>query len=243
MLVSLIIVNYNYFPYLSSCIESCLSQDFPEHLYDVIIIDDGSTDGSQTLLLDHYSDNPRVKLHLRANSGVESASNFGIRKSTSDFIVRVDSDDLLSPSYLKTIFSSEYLSYDLIYSDYHIINETADVLERISLPSFSTDEIKSRGDFLATATALRRSLVLSLGLYDTSTKNCGLENYDLILRLINHDCRGLHIPTSLFSYRRHSTNLSVTRRDSIIEYGRKLAKLYSNEPFRTNQYHPYRLSL
>tara|TARA_Y100001933_G_scaffold230947_1_gene248369 strand:- start:5316 stop:6047 length:732 start_codon:yes stop_codon:yes gene_type:complete len=242
MLVSLIIVNYNYSRYLSSCIDSCLSQEFPENSYDVIIIDDGSTDGSQNVLLDHYSDNPRIKFYLRPNSGVESASNFGISKSTSDFILRVDSDDLLSPSYLKTIFSSDYLSYDMIYSDYYVINEKTETLERIFLPSFSPSEIKSRGDFLATATLLRRSLVLSLGLYDTSIKNCGLENYDLILRLLGHDCRGLHIPSPLFSYRRHSSNLSVTRRDSIIEYGRELAKLYSNEPYRTNQYHPYGLS-
>ena len=96
-----------------------------------------------------------------------------------------------------------------------------------------------RGDFLATGTVYPKKMLVSIGLYSEKIKNCGLENYELILKLIDRGFKGKHIKKNLFFYRRHEDNLSVNKLGSIINYGNKLVKYYGLNTYMINQYHPY----
>jgi hypothetical protein len=81
------------------------------------------------------------------------------------------------------------------------------------------------------------------GGYDCQTRNSGLENYELIIKLMATGAKGVHVEAPLFNYRRHRMNMSAARTDSIIAYGRALFERNGLGMFRTNQYHPYKLVL
>src|SRR3972149_4201969 len=98
--ISIIITNYNYSKYLGKCIESCINQDADIN-YEVIIVDDGSTDASLDVAEPYLCD--KVHLIKIDNSGIEVASNIGIRSAKGELIIRVDADDYLIPEYLGAV--------------------------------------------------------------------------------------------------------------------------------------------
>jgi hypothetical protein len=82
-------------------------------------------------------------------------------------------------------------------------------------------------------------MLLSVGLYNEENKNCGLENYELTLKIFNSGFIGKHIKKNLFFYRRHDNNLSAKNFKSIVNYGSNLAKQYGLDFYTINQYHTY----
>ena len=99
--ISIIVPVYNTEKYISECINSLLSQTYNN--YEIIIIDDGSTDNSYKICKDYEKKHKKIKLYSQKNSGVSSARNLGIKVSSGDFIIFVDSDDYCNSNYLETI--------------------------------------------------------------------------------------------------------------------------------------------
>ena len=91
-LVSIIISSYNYARFLPEAIDSALNQSYPNT--EVIVVDDGSTDGSPGILAG-YSD--RIHAILKENGGQASALNAGFQASRGSVVLFVDSDDRLLP--------------------------------------------------------------------------------------------------------------------------------------------------
>lgn len=90
-LVSFVITNYNYAPYLKECIDSCLAQDYP--LCEIILVDDCSSDGSMDIC-EAYGDKISVLRHEK-NSGQLTAFFTGMDMVNGEFVVFVDADDFL----------------------------------------------------------------------------------------------------------------------------------------------------
>ena len=99
-MISVIVPVYNNVQYIEKCISSILSQTYPE--YEVIIIDDGSTDGSGECC-DQLAQNPRVTVFHQDNSGVSVARNKGIEIAKGQYITFVDSDDYVYERYLEVL--------------------------------------------------------------------------------------------------------------------------------------------
>lgn len=97
--ISIIIPVYQVEKYLSECIESVLSQNYK--YIEIILIDDGSTDHSSTIC-DYYAKNyPNIKVIHKKNGGQSSARNVGMEIASGDYLMFLDSDDMLSePSVL-----------------------------------------------------------------------------------------------------------------------------------------------
>ena len=102
--ISIIVPVYNAEEYLDRCINSILDQEFPS--FEVILVDDGSTDSS-SLICDRYSGtDPRfISVHLK-NSGVSAARNAGLNLAQGEYVMFVDSDDALLPYALDELMSN-----------------------------------------------------------------------------------------------------------------------------------------
>ena len=96
---------------------------------------------------------------------------------------------------------------------------------------------------MASGTIYPNKIIEKVGGYETNVKNCGLENYELILKTIDHGFKGFLIKKPLLFYRRHGKNMSEQKRKLIIEYGNYIAKNFKLKKYQTNEYHPYGLVL
>lgn len=102
MNVSVIITNYNYGKWLRRCINSLLTQTMDN--YEIIIVDDLSTDNSRNILLE-YVDHPKVTVIFNdVNMGVGTSSTIGAKKAMGKYIVRVDADDYVHNDFLKCLY-------------------------------------------------------------------------------------------------------------------------------------------
>ena len=239
--LSIVITTFNYKQYILECIDSCLDQK-PHHLqYEIIVVDDGSTDDTPNILSKLTS--KRLRVFRINNSGIEKASNYGFSRAIGKYLVRLDADDLLTPIFCQVAEKILHSRHGFYYSDYNVIDSKSHVLSQMRLPKFCMDEIVSRGDFLATGTIYDADLIRQVGGYSTRRVNSGLENYELVLELLDRGVQGFHIPIPLFCYRRHSLNLSEIKTQQIIENGKILFEERKLGRFRSNQYHPYGLEV
>lgn len=101
MLISVLINNYNYGHFLIEAVNSVLSQTYTE--WELIIVDDGSTDDSRSIIAALTEQDPRISAIIQENGGQASAFNTGVKNATGEVITFLDSDDLYQPDYLQKI--------------------------------------------------------------------------------------------------------------------------------------------
>ena len=101
--ISIIVPVYNTEQFLERCIDSILIQDFSD--YEIVIVDDGSTDRSPEICDGYASRYPNVKVLHKPNGGVSSARNLGVEMSEGDYVMFVDSDDTITPDALSSMMS------------------------------------------------------------------------------------------------------------------------------------------
>ena len=235
---SIIITNYNYHKFLDRCISSSLNQE-KKKSFEVLIVDDGSSSESIEIIK-KYKNKNNFKAFFLKNHGLEKAANFAILKAKGKYIIRVDADDLLVSNFLNKVdnYIIRYPNYKFYYSNYHIVDEDEKIISTKVLPKFSTKEIIERGDFLATGTVYERNTIIKFGLYDTKKKNCGLENYSLILRLILSKIKGFRINEPLFFFRLHKKSMSKRKMKEIKNYGSFLMANNGFKFYKRNRNHP-----
>ena len=101
MRVSVIIPNFNNAIYLGQCIDSVVNQGF-DLVKEIIIVDDHSTDASWDILLKYKKKEPnKIFVFKNPNKGVQSARNYGYKKSSGEYIQWLDSDDILGPNKIR----------------------------------------------------------------------------------------------------------------------------------------------
>lgn len=138
--LSVILPVYNVQPYLKESIDSVLSQNSDVEL---LLIDDGSTDGSENIV-DQY---PGAKVLHLTNGGLSKARNIGIKNATADYIYFMDSDDAIRRGFLESVYRVlESTNADVLSFQYEIIR-TDGILDEIkapiSLKSFRTVDRRS----------------------------------------------------------------------------------------------------
>lgn len=100
-IVSIIIPIYNASEFLNDCLESVSKQIFTK--FEVLCIDDGSTDDSKAICESYVKKDKRFHLYCQENSGVSAARNNGLGKANGDYISFIDSDDIVDPNYLNIL--------------------------------------------------------------------------------------------------------------------------------------------
>lgn len=101
MFLSIIIPVYNCEEYLSDCLDSCLEQDIPFDEYEIICINDGSTDGSGEILKEYSDKNTNIRVFTQQNKGVSAARNIGLDNAKGEYIMFLDGDDLIRTNCLQ----------------------------------------------------------------------------------------------------------------------------------------------
>ncbi len=110
MKFSLIIPTYQVEAYLGECIESCLNQNLDSTEYEILIVNDGSTDKSGLIAADYAARYPHVRVINQENKGQSGARNTGISEAKGEYVWMIDSDDYIAPHCLKQL-------YDLLHQD------------------------------------------------------------------------------------------------------------------------------
>ncbi|EDP70552.1 capsular polysaccharide biosynthsis protein [Flavobacteriales bacterium ALC-1] len=106
MKLSIIIPVYNVEKYISTCLDSIVNQDLKKDEYEVIIINDGSTDNSGKIVKTYSENYSNIFLYTQKNGGVGSARNKGLSYAKGDFVYFLDPDDYLAMNVLKTLTST-----------------------------------------------------------------------------------------------------------------------------------------
>lgn len=120
--ISLIIPVYNVEKYIRKTLESVLAQTFTD--YEVIMVNDGSTDGSLAVLKEYADKYENFKLINQNNCGSSKARNVGINEAAGDYLAFLDSDDFLKPDFLEVLYSSaEESGADIACCNYYLYYE------------------------------------------------------------------------------------------------------------------------
>jgi len=102
--VSVIVPIYNVEAYLAECLDSLAAQTFSD--YEVVVVDDGSPDGSRKIADEYAARDARVRVFERPNGGLGAARNTGVRHARGRFLTFLDSDDVLPPNALNALVAS-----------------------------------------------------------------------------------------------------------------------------------------
>ena len=120
--LSVVIPVYNYADMLDKNIKSILNQK-TKYKYEVIFVDDGSTDGA-TDILKKYQDNPKVKLIFQKNAGIGAARNTGINNADGKYLMFIDCDDEVHDNIVELFLTKAYSNdYDIVMAAHNLSKE------------------------------------------------------------------------------------------------------------------------
>lgn len=152
MRLSAVVPVYNVEPYLRKCIDSLLNQDLTEDEYEIVLVDDGSTDQCGAICDEYASRHAHVVALHQPNGGLSAARNSGIDVARGDYVLFADSDDYLEPNVLKTLVSKvEAEGLDVLRFNYRNVNERYEAFEpnKVSKPFMDyRDEVCDGPTFL-----------------------------------------------------------------------------------------------
>ena len=148
MKISLVIPVYNLEQYIDNCLDSLVHQDLDCTEYEIIIVNDGSTDNTLDKV-EHYSEKySNISIHNKNNGGVSSARNLGITHAKGEFILFIDGDDSLCPNVLKDVYMQmKSNKLEIGRFAYNIRQSDHTLLKQINLKT--SDKVKSGIEFLA----------------------------------------------------------------------------------------------
>lgn len=207
-MVSLIITTYNYAQYVERAIRSALDQSLPQDHFEIIVVNDNSTDHTASVL-ENYSNDVRV-FNLSENMGLAGARNFGIKKAKGQFVVFLDADDYIHKEMLRMqkVFLEENNKLDAVSVDYYLVDERGKHIEHVS----------SQDKPIACGIMFRKDFLFNIGLYDEDFR--AREEEDLRIRWNNkYNIHNIILP--LYRYRMHGNNLTKNSN----EMGKHLEKL------------------
>ncbi len=223
MKITVYITNYNYGRFLKQAVESVLIQT--EQDFEIIIIDDGSTDESLPLI-ESYIDHPKIKIVLQQNKGLTISNNLALKLSRGKYIMRLDADDYLVETALEKLSTvlDKKSEIGMVFGDYYLVDENENILEHFRRHDFSQDVKLLDQPAHGACTMFRVECLKKLGGYDESITR--QDGYELWLRFIEK-FEVSNINTPLFYYRQHGKNLT-SQEDKLLDTRTEILKKHAN---------------
>ena len=207
--ISVIIPVFNGDVFIGRCLRSIIDQTVPRCEYEIIVVNDGSTDLTK-YALGLFRDEIKIITNIN-NLGLPASLNKGIKKSQGEYIIRVDSDDYVNSNLLNFLlyYLENNRQCDAVACDYLIVDDDENVIKRAN----------SINEHIACGIMFRKEQLFEIGLYDESFRLH--EDIDLRIRF-EKKYKITNLPLPLYRYRKHSKNIT-NNKNSMTYYSDKLS--------------------
>ena len=202
--VSVVVCAYNSADTLGAALDSALTQSLPSQDYEVLLVDDGSTDRTRELAAGYQQEWSNLQsLRFPANRGLAAACNHGLEFAQGRYFIRLDADDTFHRDILTSCVTSlEQGEADMVYCDRYEVAQPEGTRRLVRVEPFNLFEL------IACGTMLRTDVLREIGGYHSLF----WEEYDLFLRYLQHSQRPpVRIPRPLYYYSRHADGMTADR--------------------------------
>ena len=209
-LISVVVTSYNHEKYIEQCLRSIFNQSYRN--IELIVLDDGSTDGSNQIIRNVLKDSPfETSFESHDNLGIVKNRNMGLGLINGDYLLFVDSDNYLDMDYIEQLYSKLIeTNADIAYCD--MFNPEK---EEFYLKSREFDLTAFlNASFIDNCSLIRRSIIGNAR-YDEKLNRKKLEDYDFLLNLIlNNGAKAVYQTNTKLNYRVFETG-SISLRNSV----------------------------
>lgn len=198
--------------YIGNALDRVIDGTFQD--FEVVVIDNGSTDGTQKIVEEYAQRDPRIRLIHGTGGSIASALNEGIRAAKGKYICQLDSDDEYTPDTLEMMVGhmESHPKCGLAISYYELMDENrghVEGIDPITHSGYTRNQILRR-DGGGALRVFPKAVLEEMGLYDEKHFGNFGEDYDMVLKTgEKYDVDRVH--KVLYRYRRHSDNTDITR--------------------------------
>jgi glycosyltransferase involved in cell wall biosynthesis len=238
-LVSIVLPVYNGMRYLAEAVDSVLAQDYDK--WELIIVDDGSTDDSATIARSYADRDKRIRYVHQDNQTLPAALNTGHSLSRGEYITWTSDDNRLKKSFLSVLVQEmkERPSVDMLYANLEVIDEEGEITKDHDY--YRDFQSSSRGTIqlprhismlhvwncVGAAFLYRRRVITLLGSY--SLYWCLCEDYDFFLRVNSQMIlRHTHCKEAIYQYRVHRASLTSQSGNALIDKKMRQLQAYDD---------------
>lgn len=212
--ISVVVCCHNHDKWIERCVRSLAHQeDIPHASYEIIVVNDGSTDNTSAVLANLACLAQLRVVHNDGNIGLPSSINKALRQALGRYVVRVDSDDYVGRRFLSLtkMFLDMNRHYQAVAVDYVTVDEFENVIERANCMERE----------IACGIMFRKECLFDIGLYDDDFKM--REGHEL-RRRFEQRFRIARLEFPLYKYRHHGSNRTGDS-DELARYDEKLGRL------------------
>lgn len=229
--LTVVVCVYNENPLVVDALRSVSAQSLDANRYELVVVDDGSTDGTVDLVKRTVDDARYETTILRneRNRGLVASANRGIGAASGTYVVRLDGDDSFAPTALETLLKAALSTQsDLVYSDRYELDVTTNQVTHVEALH---EELFS---LVAAGTLIKHDILTEIGGY----RNMFWEEYDLYIRFLQESSTDpVHVEHPLLVYLRHGESMTADDRrvrdgwDELVEcWGKEKLSEYGTLP-------------
>ena len=204
--VTVYITNFNYGKYLEKAIRSVLNQTYKK--FELIIIDDGSTDNSRNILKNTVTIK-KIKIIYQKNRGLLFSNNIALKMSKGDYITRLDADDWLDKNFLQIMVNeiNKNKNLGMVFCNYYLVSKNGEIQDQFFRHNFEKVKLFDQPAHGA-CSLINVKCLKSVGGYNQDLKS--QDGVDIWIKLIlKYKVKNVNLP--LFYYRIHGKNLTSNK--------------------------------
>ena len=196
-MVSIILPCYNQGIYLAEALESIIKQTY--EYWEAIIVNDGSSDCTEEIALQYAAKDNRIHYYAQENKGVSAARNLGIEQASGEFILPLDPDDMIEPTFIEKCMKmfKEHNDCVLAYAETSFCGLMHGIW---NLPAYDDYKKLLLRNCIVCTSMFRREDCLRVGAYDENM-HIGLEDWEFYIRLLQTEKKVYQVSEPLFRYR------------------------------------------
>lgn len=221
MMLSIIVPTYNVKSYIEECIDSLLTQNYTN--CEIIIVDDGSTDGSGQVCDKLKSKDSRIRVVHQENGGLSAARNTGLKFANGKYISFIDSDDVISSSMFSNMINAlEKNRADVAICNFEVFNKQSkykSLRYKDEVIDYSGEnQIKFFGAALDSSCnrVYRAEVIKKLGLEFEPKSKVAQEDYWFLVRLFTYIYRIVTVSSCYYKYRERGSSITKSHSDGDI---------------------------